>query len=183
VESTPGSTLAGFTFGPKQPAPIAFRPRGFAPPRRFAPPSNLPDFEARLPTMGFVAFQAPAKSPSRDAPLPYRALLPRCSAARNVAVSRFGQRSDRLDMLPCRFDFTRCLASSPLRSSLACAIVRCGRPRGLPPLREPYWPHRVAARRQPLLSWACPPRSSPTEAEPMRVGERQRPLRESGSRS
>jgi len=44
-------------------------------------------------------------------------------------------------------------------------------------------PHRVAAGRRPLLSWACPPRSGSAEAKPKRMGERQRPLRESGSRS
>lgn len=183
VESTPGSALAGLTFGSEQPAPIMFRPRGFAPPRRLSPPTNLLGFEARLPTMGFAAFPAPAKSLSRDAPPPFRALLPRCSAARNVAVSHFGQRSVRFDTSPCRLDFTRCLASSSLRDgtgSRRCPTRSTSRPSAAPGAVPP---DHVAATCQPLLSWACPSRADPTEAAPMWMGERQRPLRESGSRS
>jgi hypothetical protein len=116
AESTPGVTLAGLAFGPEQPAPIAFRPRGFPPPRRFSPPSHLPTLAGRLPTMGFAAFPTLAKSHSRDAPPPCRALLPRGSAARGVTTVGLGCRSVRAAMSPCRPGFTRHLASSPLRA-------------------------------------------------------------------
>jgi hypothetical protein len=149
VESTPGAALAGLAFGSKQPAPIVFRPRGFAPPRRLSPPSNVPDLAARLPTMGFAAFPTPAKSLSRDAPLPYRALLPRSSVAPGVAASCLGPRSHRPDTLPCPPDFTRRLASSPLRDIYDLRRWCHGRPRGLPPPREPYCRTALPRRASP----------------------------------
>lgn len=76
AESTPRETLASPTFGPPSADDDRVPSLWFLTTPTACSSANAPGCCTRLPTMGFVAFPTLAKSHSRDANLPFRALLP-----------------------------------------------------------------------------------------------------------
>jgi len=176
---------------------LAFRPRGFSPPRRLAPPNTCACIATRSRPWGsprFVARSAgcPARpAPPRDAfpalrslpsarscksprPEPARtharclALRGRTSPARCRAVHR----------PPCPLTLSLPLPDpSPRSPARVCPVqfARASRPSST---TGSVAESRVAHRCRPVLPWACSETSSPfprTGSAPKRPRERQRP--------
>ena len=157
AESTPGETLASLTFGPPSADDDRVPSMWFFATPTACSSATAPGCCTRLPTMGFVAFPTLARGHSRDANLPFRALLPRHSIDPG-RIQNLGHDQAREVCRHTAIRFTRDLglrAVEPLeptcaRSAMPSTSRLFAVPRAVPCLR-------VAAPPRPVLSWACSP--------------------------
>jgi hypothetical protein len=137
VESTPGRPLSGLTFGPPPAGDDRVPPSWFRTTSTACSSATVSGCCTRLPTMGFAAFQTLAKSPSRDAVLPFRALLPRHRAdTGRIRCRRVAIRPRRRVTTPTPLHSRPC-PPAVLPRDRARATIRRPRPRGFPLCREP----------------------------------------------
>jgi len=137
VESTPGRSLSGPTFGSSPAGADRVPPSWFRTTSTVCSSATVSGCCTRLPTMGFAAFRTLAKSSSRDAVPPFRALLPQHRAdTGRIRSRRAAVRPRRRVTTPTPLHPRPCpLAVLPW--DRACATLRRPRPRGFPLCREP----------------------------------------------
>lgn len=142
---------SGADLRPEAVAPCSFRPRGFSPPRRFAPASRPPRLRS-APDPGVRRVSDPVRGHSRDAFRPYRAFIPCRSAPAHVAVDGLGRRSIRYSVSgasgpPAALPPRRCAPSGSLALTVGAVDLEAFRRAR----------SRVRRRALPLAGGPCSP--------------------------